>query len=116
VSFPASAVDKRRKRRTLDEHPEAEDSARKGEAGQGAYLGKIEQWSDGDVGDLKPLLPRIRVAVRLIWGLEDRWLEPSVAQRLNEMIPRSDYGGYPKLVTSRPKMTPTRLRGNSTMH
>jgi pimeloyl-ACP methyl ester carboxylesterase len=62
----------------------------KGEAGQGAYLRKIEQWSDGDVGDLEPLLPDIRVPVRLIWGREDRWLDPSVAQRLKELIPRSD--------------------------
>jgi pimeloyl-ACP methyl ester carboxylesterase len=58
-----------------------------GENGQAAYFRKIAQWTDDDVGALEPLLPTLRVPVRILWGEEDRWLDRSVADRLRALIP-----------------------------
>jgi pimeloyl-ACP methyl ester carboxylesterase len=61
-----------------------------GKNGQAAYFRKIEQWSDEDVGKLESLLPTLRIPVRILWGQEDRWLDTSVAQRLQRLIPDAD--------------------------
>ncbi len=61
-----------------------------GKDGQEAYFRKIAQWTDDDVGELEPQLASIEVPVMLIWGRQDRWLEPSVATRLHEAIPGSE--------------------------
>lgn len=61
-----------------------------GRVGQEAYFRKIAQWTDDDVGELEPLLTSIEVPVTLIWGRQDRWLEPSIATRLHDAIPGSE--------------------------
>jgi pimeloyl-ACP methyl ester carboxylesterase len=61
-----------------------------GEHGQAAYFRKIAQWTDDDVGALEPLLPTLRVPVRILWGEEDRWLDSSVADRLRALIPGAE--------------------------
>lgn len=61
-----------------------------GEEGQAAYFRKIEQWTEDDVGALEPLLPRLDVPVRLVWGDEDRWLDLTVAERLRSLIPGAE--------------------------
>jgi pimeloyl-ACP methyl ester carboxylesterase len=62
----------------------------RGEAGQAAYFRKVAQWTDADVGDLEPLLPTLRVPVRIVWGEDDRWLDRAVAERLEELIPGAE--------------------------
>jgi len=62
----------------------------RGEAGRAAYLRKIAQWTDADVGDLEALLPTLRVPVRILWGEEDRWLDRAVADRLRALVPGAD--------------------------
>lgn len=61
----------------------------RGGVGQAAYLRKIEQWTDADVGVLEALLPNLDVPVRIVWGEEDRWLEREVALRLQALIPHA---------------------------
>jgi pimeloyl-ACP methyl ester carboxylesterase len=61
-----------------------------GEDGQAAYFRKIAQWTDEDVGALEPLLPTVRVPVRILWGEDDRWLDRSVAERLQALIPGAE--------------------------
>jgi pimeloyl-ACP methyl ester carboxylesterase len=56
-----------------------------GKDGQAAYFRKIAQWTDDDVGALEPLLPTLRVPVRILWGEDDRWLDRSVADRLRAL-------------------------------
>jgi pimeloyl-ACP methyl ester carboxylesterase len=61
-----------------------------GEDGQAAYFRKIEQWMDEDVGALEQLLPSIEVPVCILWGEEDRWLQTSIARRLQALIPDAE--------------------------
>jgi pimeloyl-ACP methyl ester carboxylesterase len=60
-----------------------------GDEGQSAYFRKIAQWTQDDVGALEPLLRGVSVPVRIIWGKQDRWLDCSVAHRLQGLLPGS---------------------------
>ncbi len=62
----------------------------RGEHGQAAYFRKIAQWTEDDVGALEPLLPTLRVPVRIVWGEKDGWLDLTVAERLRSLIPGSE--------------------------
>jgi pimeloyl-ACP methyl ester carboxylesterase len=62
----------------------------RGELGQKLYLQKDAQLDEEDTTPFEPLLSSIGVPVRIIWGEQDAWLEPSLAARLHEIIPGSD--------------------------
>ena len=61
----------------------------RGPEGQAAYLRKDEALLERDTAEVEPLLASIGVPVRLVWGEEDRWLDPSLADKLQEEIPDS---------------------------
>jgi len=61
-----------------------------GESGQRLYLQKDAQLDEQDTAEFEPLLPSISVPVSIIWGEQDAWLAPSLAERLHETIPGSD--------------------------
>jgi pimeloyl-ACP methyl ester carboxylesterase len=76
--------------RPLDEGAfEAYLSQWRGPEGQTAYLRKDEALLDRDTAEVEPLLASIGMPVRLVWGEEDRWVDPSLADRLQEEIPNS---------------------------
>ncbi len=62
----------------------------KGELGQRLYLQKDAKLDEDDTADFESLLPSIAVPVRIVWGEQDAWLAPTIAQRLHETIPASD--------------------------
>jgi pimeloyl-ACP methyl ester carboxylesterase len=62
----------------------------RGELGQKLYLQKDAQLDEDDTISFEPLLSSIGVPVRIIWGEQDAWLDPSLAARLHEIIPGSD--------------------------
>jgi pimeloyl-ACP methyl ester carboxylesterase len=62
----------------------------RGELGQKLYLQKDAQLDEDDTTQFESLLSSIGVPVRIIWGEQDAWLEPSLAARLHEIIPGSD--------------------------
>ena len=62
----------------------------RGEFGQKLYLQKDAQLDENDTAQFEPLLPSIRIPVRIVWGEQDSWLAPSIAERLHETIPASD--------------------------
>jgi pimeloyl-ACP methyl ester carboxylesterase len=62
----------------------------RGEFGQRLYLQKDAQLDERDTAEFEPLLPSIGVPVSIIWGEEDTWLAPTLAERLHELIPGSD--------------------------
>ena len=62
----------------------------KGESGQRLYLQKDAQLDESDTAEFEPLLPSIGVPVSIIWGEQDAWLDPALAERLHEIIPTSD--------------------------
>lgn len=62
----------------------------RGEFGQKIYLQKDAQLDEDDTAEFEPLLPQIDVPVRIVWGENDLWLDPSFAERLHEVIPSSD--------------------------
>ena len=61
-----------------------------GEFGQRLYLQEVAQLDEEDTRELEPLLPSIGVPVSIIWGEQDGWLAPSLAERLHGTIPGSD--------------------------
>jgi pimeloyl-ACP methyl ester carboxylesterase len=62
----------------------------RGELGQKLYLQKDAHLDEDDTTQFEPLLSSIGVPVRIIWGEQDAWLDPSLAARLHEIIPGSD--------------------------
>jgi pimeloyl-ACP methyl ester carboxylesterase len=62
----------------------------RGELGQKLYLQKDAQLDEDDTTSFEPLLPSLGVPVRIIWGEQDAWLDPSLAARLHQIIPGSD--------------------------
>ena len=62
----------------------------RGELGQKLYLQKVAQLDEDDTTEFEPLLPSLGVPVRIIWGEQDAWLDPSLAERLHKTIPGSD--------------------------
>ena len=68
----------------------------RGAEGQAAYLRKDGALSERDTAEVELLLGSIGVPVRLVWGEEDGWVDPSVAQKLLERIPGSKLELIPK--------------------
>ena len=62
----------------------------KGELGQRLYLQQVAQLDEEDTAELERLLPSIAVPVRVVWGENDAWLPPALAERLQEAIPGSE--------------------------
>lgn len=62
----------------------------RGEEGKAAYLRKDVQLEERDTAGLEPLLGSVEVPVRIVWGGEDRWLDPIRAGDLAERIPDSE--------------------------
>jgi pimeloyl-ACP methyl ester carboxylesterase len=60
-----------------------------GPAGQAAYFRKIAQFDETHTAELEPALGRIRAPTRIVWGENDAWIAPSVAERLHDAIPGS---------------------------
>ena len=62
----------------------------RGPEGQAAYLRKDEALIEWDTAEVEPLLGSIRVPVRMVWGKEDGWVEPSEATTLAGIIPGAE--------------------------
>lgn len=62
----------------------------RGADGQEAYLRKDEALVERDTAELEPLLGSIGVPVRILWGEEDGWVDPSQAVTLAETIPGAE--------------------------
>jgi pimeloyl-ACP methyl ester carboxylesterase len=80
-----------------------------GQQGQAAYFRKIAQWTDEDVGALEPLLPTLRLPVRIFWGEKDSWLDRSVADRLRAVIPGAELRLLPDAGHFAPEDAPAAL-------
>ena len=61
-----------------------------GDLGKRLYLQKDAQLDEEDTASFEPLLPSIEAPVRIVWGENDAWLPPVLAERLHEAIPNSD--------------------------
>ena len=67
----------------------------RGEEGRRAFVRQALQAEEQHTGELVPLLGSIEVPVRIVWGEEDGWLDPSQAPRLREEIPNSELWTIP---------------------
>ena len=77
--------------RPMDEETFEQYLARwRGERGQAAYLQKVARFDEEYTAEFEPLLGSMQTPARIIWGEEDAWLSPSIAERLHELLPNSD--------------------------
>ena len=77
--------------RPLDQHAFATYlEGWRGESGQRLYLLKDAQLDEEDTAEFEPLLSSIGIPLSIIWGEQDAWLDPALAERLHELIPGSD--------------------------
>jgi pimeloyl-ACP methyl ester carboxylesterase len=77
--------------RPLDQHAFATYlEGWRGEFGQRLYLQKDAQLDERDTAEFEPLIPSIGVPVSIIWGYQDAWLDPALAERLHELVPTSE--------------------------
>jgi pimeloyl-ACP methyl ester carboxylesterase/formiminotetrahydrofolate cyclodeaminase len=67
----------------------------RGENGQAIYLQKVAQFDEGYTDEFEPLLGSVQSPVRIIWGEQDAWLDPTVAGRLHELLPTSELALIP---------------------
>ncbi len=58
--------------------------------GQAAYLNKVAHFDEQHTRELEPLLGSIDIPVLILWGGNDAWLDPALADRLGELIPDSE--------------------------
>ncbi len=58
----------------------------RGTTGQAAYFHKIAQFEEMDTAVLEPLLGKITAPTLIVWGENDGWIAPSVADRLHRAI------------------------------
>jgi pimeloyl-ACP methyl ester carboxylesterase len=68
----------------------------RGEEGRRAFVRQALQFEEHHTGEIEPRLGSIRVAVLVVWGEEDGWLDPSQAPRLQKEIPGSKLKLIPK--------------------
>jgi len=68
----------------------------RGEFGHRLYLQKDAQLDEDDTAEFEPLLPSLGIPVSIIWGEQDAWLAPTLAKRLQEIIPGSDLTVLPE--------------------
>jgi len=62
----------------------------KGPEGQAAYLRKDAALAGRDTAEVERRLGDVRVPVSVIWGEEDAWLDPSLAEALAKKIPGAE--------------------------
>ena len=60
-----------------------------GVQGQTAYLRKVAHFDEEHTRQFEPMLGTIRVPVLVVWGADDAWLDPALANRLGALIPGS---------------------------
>jgi pimeloyl-ACP methyl ester carboxylesterase len=58
----------------------------RGASGQAAYFHKIAQFAEADTAELEPLLGKITAPALIVWGENDGWIAPAVADRLHRAI------------------------------
>jgi pimeloyl-ACP methyl ester carboxylesterase len=61
----------------------------RGATGQAAYFHKIAQFGEPDTAELEPLLGTIATRTLIVWGENDSWIAPEVAERTHRAIPGS---------------------------
>lgn len=60
-----------------------------GERGQRAYFRKLEQIDESQTAMLEPRLGEVRLPTQVIWGEQDAWLRPELAERLAAALPNA---------------------------
>ena len=63
----------------------------RGPDGQAAYLRKDAALLQRDTADVERLLGDVRAPVKVVWGGEDAWLDPSQAESLAGRIPGAEH-------------------------
>jgi pimeloyl-ACP methyl ester carboxylesterase len=58
-----------------------------GEIGQAAFYRQIEQTDERFLREIESRLGEIDIPVRILWGAQDEWIAPAIAQRLADLIP-----------------------------
>jgi pimeloyl-ACP methyl ester carboxylesterase len=61
-----------------------------GEAGQAAFYRQIAQADERYTAEVEPLLGRLEVPVRVLWGTQDTWIPVDRAERLAAALPDAD--------------------------
>lgn len=62
----------------------------RGEIGQKIYLQKDAQLDEEHTAEFEPLLCSMETPVHILWGERDAWLDPTIAERLRDLLPNAD--------------------------
>lgn len=60
-----------------------------GDEGQPAFYRQITDFDETFLAEIEGLLGTVDLPVRIVWGRDDEWIPPAVAERLHRLIPRS---------------------------
>lgn len=80
-----------------------------GEAGQAAYYRHVAQFDERYTDEIEPLYASINIPTLILWGEEDKWLDPSTGARLQSAIPGSRLHTIPGAGHFAPEDVPDRV-------
>ena len=60
-----------------------------GEEGQPAFYRQIIDYDERFLVEIEGLLGTVDIPVRILWGTDDEWIPPTVAERLHRLVPES---------------------------
>jgi len=61
-----------------------------GAEGQALYLRNVARLDERDTAEFESLLSTMATPVRVIWGRQDTWLDPSIGDELAALLPHAD--------------------------
>lgn len=61
-----------------------------GERGHQLWIRNVRGFDERDTAEFEPLLDRVIVPTRIIWGEHDAWLDPHISTEIQQRLPAAD--------------------------
>ena len=80
-----------------------------GERGHQLWIRNIRGYNERDTAEFEPMLDRVTVPTRIIWGEHDAWLDPAVGSEIQRRMPAAELVLIPGAGHFSPEDQPTRV-------
>lgn len=80
-----------------------------GERGHQLWIRNVRGFDERDTAEFEPMLDRVTVPTRIIWGAHDAWLDPAVGSEIQRRIPAAELVLIPDAGHFSPEDQPTRV-------
>ncbi len=80
-----------------------------GECGHQLWIRNVRGFDERDTAEFEPLLNRVTIPTRIIWGAHDAWLDPDVSTQIQRRLPAADRVLIPDAGHFSPEDQPARV-------